>query len=174
MYLIHLPLYVGLILVKLSYAVDETIGALFVGGFSAFALMIPLGIVSFVFACLQFARLAASPLKTAIIVKLCLIPWYVINFMICGLLVAGFLNPWLMLAVPILIGLEVFVTYVVMLLTGIHSITYTIKFLILHKIKPTAPIVIALIFHLIFCLDIVGAIMLNIEHKKLLRSVTSI
>lgn len=169
MYLIHLPLYVGMIFVNLPNVENRAIEVLFVIGFAALALMIPVCIVSLVFACLHFTRINASPLTTAMIVKLCLIPWYILNFLICGSFVVGFLNPWLIMAIPILIAVEVFTTYIFMLSTGIHSIAYTIKYLAFHKIKPSAQIIIALIFHFIFCLDIVGAIMLNIENKKLIQ-----
>ena len=169
MYLIHLPLYVVIILVNLPNVASEVIRGLLIAGFAALALMIPICILSLIFAGLQFARLNTSPLKTAMIVKLCLIPWYILNFLICAFLIVGFLNPWLMIAIPLLIAFEILITYIFMLSTSIHSIAYTIKFLIAHKTKPNALIIVALIFHFFFCLDVVGAIILTIENKKYMQ-----
>ena len=170
MYLIQLPLYIALALSKVGETAGNTIKILLLVGFAALGLMVPVIIVSVVFACLHFAELSASPTKTTLIVKLALIPWYVFNFVVCFLLVVGFLNPWLALAIPILITIEVVTTYVFMLSTSIHSIAYTVKYLTMNKTNFTPQVVVALVFQLFFCFDIVGAIMLEVENKKLMRN----
>ena len=161
MYLIHIPFYLILILARMSTTSFETIKLLFTVGFSLMSVMVPVCIVSFIFAILNMIRSGDSPLKTALIIKLALIPWYIFNLLVCILLLAGFLNPWLMMAIPLLIGVEFAVTYIFMLSTSVHSVLYTIKYLSCRKIKPNKTMTVALVFHLFFCLDIVGAIMLN-------------
>ena len=166
MYLIHIPFLIMAILAYLPNPPSEAIKVLAIVGFSAFMLMIPVCIISFVFALLNFRGNKSSPLKTTMIVKLCLIPWYVFNFLVCAVLVAGFMNPWLFLATPLLIFIEVASTYIFMLSTGAHSIIYIIKNMITKNVKPNAKVIIALVFQLFFCLDIVGSIMLNVKGRK--------
>ena len=166
MYLMHLPFYLVLILAKLPDVSFETIEVLFTIGFVASFLMIPVCITSLIFALTVLGREISSPLKTTLVIKLCLIPWYILNCVISLLMVAGFLNPWLFMAVPLLIAFEVVITYVYMISTTIHSVIYTIKYLHTQKIQPSTQIIVALVLHFIFCLDIIGAIMLNAEMKK--------
>ena len=170
MYLIHLPLCLAMIIATLPNVDELAVEALFVVSIVVLSLMIPVCIVSIALGCIHFAHTKASPLKTAMIVKLCLIPWYVLSFLISVMLVVGFLNPWLMLAIPLLIVCEVAVTYFFMLSTSIHSIAYTVRYLVTNKLKPNAATIVALVFHLLFCLDVVGAIMLNVEHEKRIAS----
>ena len=166
MYLIHIPFYLILILAKIPSISFETVKVLFTIGFSFMSIMAPVCIISFIFAGFNMIRSGNSPLKTAIIVKIVLIPWYIFNLLVCILLLAGFLNPWLMMAIPLLICIEVVITYIFMLSTSAHSVFYTIKYLSCKKIKPNKIMTVALIFHFIFCLDIVGAVMLNMETAK--------
>ena len=166
MYLIHLPFYLILILVRLQDVSFETIETLFTVGLVAMLLMVPVCLISLIFALLILGCKTAPPYKTTMIIKLTLIPWYILNWLVCLLLSAGFLNPWLFLAVPVLVGVEVVITYIYMLSTSIHSVIYTLKNISAKKIKLNACIIVALVFHIIFCLDIVGAIMLHVEMKK--------
>ena len=167
MYVAHLPFYLALILENFESVPEDLIGWLMISGFIIFLCTIPLCLASIGVACSNFAFDVASPVKTAMIVKLCLMPWFVVNFVICAVMAVGFLNPWLMLAVPALICLEVGVTYLLMLSTGMHTIAYTVRILYKNKIKPDAMTIITLILHLIFCLDVVGAIMMCFKIKKL-------
>ena len=161
MYLMQVPLYIAIPFIRVPNADGRVAAVLFMIAFALLVLTAPVCILSFVFSCFHFVRNNASPLKTAMIVKLCLIPWYIFNFAICAVFVGGFLNPFLMVGIPILIALEVSVTYIFMLSTSVHSITYTVKYLVSHRIKPNAQMIVALVFHFIFGLDIVGAVMLS-------------
>ena len=167
MYLMHIPFYLILILAKIPNVSFETIEVLIIIGFVAMLVMIPVCLVSLIFACLNFVHNESSPLKTTLIVKIGLMPWYILNLLVCLLLVAGFLNPWLLIAVPLLICIEVGITYTFMLSTSVHSVIYTIRYLVSRKIEPNYKIVIALVFHFIFCLDIIGVLMLCKEIKKI-------
>lgn len=166
MYVIHLPFYLALILVRIPSVSFETIETLFTIGLIALLAMIPLCIVSFIFAMLNLTPKVSSPVKTTLITKCCLIPWYILNLLVCLLFVAGFLNPWLFLAVPALMGIEAVITYVFMLSTSLHSVIYTIKSNATRKIKMTSAMIVALVFHFFFVLDVIGAIILSVEMKK--------
>ena len=93
--------------------------------------------------------------KLVMIVKLSLIPWYIINFLIITLLFIGFLNPFLWFAVPILILLGMLLTYLFMIATSMPNISCLISEIIRYK---SLKKIIVLIFHFIFCLDVIGSI----------------
>ena len=101
------------------------------------------------------------------IVKLALIPWYVLNFYLCIMLIAGFLNPWLMLATPIVAAILICSTYIYMLATSLPDIAYLIRTLIKKKIRIKTSLVFAVIFLFIFCLDIIGGLMFYIITKDI-------
>ena len=166
MYMVHIPFYLALILVKVPSVSFETISGLMTAGLICLLLMIPVCLISFIFAILNLAQDASSPVKMTLITKCCLIPWYIVNLLVCLLLVAGFLNPWLFLAVPVLFGIEAVVTYVFMLSTSLHSVFYIIRANATHKIQLNAAIIVALVFHFFFCLDVIGAIILHVEMQK--------
>ena len=166
MYAVHAPFYLALILIKIPEVSFETIDGFITAGLICLLAMIPVCLISLIFALLNLAGKVSSPVKTTLIVKCCLIPWYIVNLLVCLLLVAGFLNPWLFLAVPVLFGLEAVVTYVFMLSTSLHSVIYTIKGKLTNKIQLNAAIIVALVFHFFFCLDVIGAIILHVEMKK--------
>ena len=100
------------------------------------------------------------------IVKLALIPWYLLNFFFGFLLVAGFINPFLMIGIPILIAIMMSVTYLLMVTTGFPDIAYVIHQGWKDKRKPNGLTVTGLIFLFIFCLDILGGIFLFVGTKK--------
>ena len=175
MYLIHILLLVEAVLtglgIELSGEALEVVSYFFV---ILLALMILVFFISLVFACMHLVRDEESPLKTAMIVKLCLIPWFIVNLIICVLLLApdeliqGLQEIPAMITYPIgFITLEASVTYILMFMSGMSSIVYCVRYIIIHKIKPSALIITALIFHLCFCLDVVGAVMLEKGFKKL-------
>lgn len=166
MYLIHLPFYICLILAKIPSIDFEVCGLLILVGLCLNVLLIPVGIVAVVFAILNSTSDSQNPALTTFIVKLTLIPWFILNFFVCFLLVAGFLNPFLMLAVPLLICIEVIITYIYMVCSSLQAVSYTIRQLIKKRIHINAAIIVGLIFSFIFVLDIVGSFLLYNELKK--------
>ena len=107
-----------------------------------------------------------NPTKNTLIVKLAAIPWYAVNFYFWVGLASGFLNPFLLIALPLVIGLGVVLTYFVMLSTSLYSIAYLIRGL-KKQMFPFRPVYVpAAIFHFIFCLDVVGALWLRLLLRK--------
>lgn len=166
MYLIHIPFYICLILARVTDLNLNVLGALIVAGLCANLIMLPVCLVAIVFAVLNLTADYANPAKTTFIVKLVLIPWFVLNCVICFLLVAGFLNPWLMLAVSLLIGIEVFVTFVYTACSSLQTVAYTARQIIKKRLPVTPTVIVGLIFSFIFVLDIVGSYLLYSELKR--------
>ncbi|MGN1103647.1 MAG: hypothetical protein ACI4QI_02105 [Candidatus Coproplasma sp.] len=166
MYLIQIPFYICLILAKIPSVDFEVCGVLIIIGLCLNLLFIPVAIVAVVFAILNVTHDSQNPALTTFIVKLTLIPWFIINFFVCFLLIAGFLNPFLMLAVPLLICIEVFITYIYMVCSSLQVVAYTIRQLIKKRIRINAAIIVGLIFSFIFVLDIVGSYLLYSQLQK--------
>ncbi|MBO4538828.1 MAG: hypothetical protein J5781_01015 [Clostridia bacterium] len=107
-----------------------------------------------------------NPTKITLVIKLAAIPWYVVNFYFWFGLASGFLNPFLLIALPLVIGLGVVLTYFVMLSTSLYSIAYLIRGLKKQMFPFRFVYVPAAVCHFIFCLDVVGAIWLRVLLKK--------
>lgn len=109
----------------------------------------------------------ASPYKVTFICKLVMIPWFIINFFLCLLIILGSLNPFLMIAIPVLLVIMVSNTYMVMLAISVPNVIYFLRNFIKNKEELTAWKVAAIIFHFIFCLDIAGSAILLATSKKI-------
>ncbi|MGN0813191.1 MAG: hypothetical protein ACI4MQ_06770 [Candidatus Coproplasma sp.] len=166
MYLIHIPFYICLILARIPNINFDIFGVFILVGLCANLILIPVGIVAVAFAILNLTTDSKNPAWVTFIIKLVLIPWYCLNFLVCFLLVAGFLNPFLMLAVPLLIGIEVSITYIYMLCSSLQIVSYTIRQIIKKRIALTPMLIVGIVFSFIFVLDIVGSYFLYSELKK--------
>ena len=140
-----------------------------IGAATVIAAMI-CGFVGFVLSAAGLARGVKSPTKTTLVVKLALIPWYLFNFFYALYLIAGSLNPWLLIAIPIEIAIVVAITYVLTLLTGIQDVFYLIKEIKDKRAAPSAVIVAGAVMQFFFVLDVVGAIMIHVALKKAARA----
>lgn len=167
MYLFQLPFVLMLILARIPNIDLSIISGLMLAGIVLGALIVPISITNIILGFTAFIRKIKIPLKTTMVVKIILIPWYIVNFLVCFLLIAGFLNPWLFLAVPIILSLLIGITYIHLLATSITNICYFIKYHIVNKIAPDGVTIVGIIFHFIFCLDFIGAIILEQKYKKL-------
>ena len=100
-------------------------------------------------------------------VKIAMIPFFVINIVLWILLIAGMLNPFLMLGIPLAAVIGVCLTYVYMLMTGLPDIIYCIGFCIKKK-RPTGLMVAGVILNFFFILDVIGSIMIHRSLKKII------
>ena len=125
----------------------------------------PFYIVNAIFGIIEIFKDSVNPLKLTLIIKIIQIPWYCINFFIIFLLVAGMLNPFLMLGIPILIAISSFITYVYMVSSSIHSVAYIIHKMIKKEMKVKVLTIFALVFCFIFCLDLVGTIIIYVQDR---------
>ncbi len=101
-----------------------------------------------------------NPTKVTMIIKLILIPWYVMNFCLCVLIVVGFLNPWLMLFAPVVDCFLICITYILMLSTSIFDIAYFFNRIKKKEIFADALYIFTIIFLFSFCLDVIESIIL--------------
>ena len=169
MYLAHLPFYIGLILIRVpnSEAYDNLIIKLFLIGFILTIVILPFCLANLIMALAGAFNKLDNPCKTTMIVKLLLIPWYIMNFLFCDLLLIGFLNPWLMIFAPVVLCILIFNTYLFMISTSIFDIVYAIRKAIKKELTIKTSLVFTIIFLFSFCLDVVGSIMLYHKSKKI-------
>lgn len=97
--------------------------------------------------------------------KISLIPFFILNFVICFLFVAGAFNPFLIWSLFIIVPIMVFLTYLVLLTTSSYNIGY-----LMYKVrKKECTLAFGIwysIFHLIFCIDVFASIVLYYNEKK--------
>ena len=95
MYVAHIPFYIALLLIKLvpDMSLDNVIIGLLLSGIILSAIILPFCIVNGIMAIISLFKDFESPIKLTLRLNLILIPWYIMNFIICILLSAGFLNP---------------------------------------------------------------------------------
>lgn len=127
--------------------------------------LIPLFITSGVLSIVSIFKGKENPSKIVMICKLALIPWYILNFAMCFCLIGGMLNPFLFLAIPIVIAIMVSSTYLYMIFMSAPDICYFLHQIIKEKKKPDALTIISIVMLFIFCLDPVGGVIYYIKTK---------
>jgi hypothetical protein len=103
------------------------------------------------------------PYKTTMIIKIVMIPYYIINFFIWAIFVIGTLNPFLIIFLPLIVAFSIVTTYFIMLATSAQNIVCLIKQFFKEK---SLSCLIYAIFHFIFCADVIAAIMLYSNYKQ--------
>ncbi len=104
-----------------------------------------------------------------VVVKVLMIPFFVVNFLLWFFVIGGMLNPFLMLGIPVAAFIGICLTYGYMLMTSLPDIVYTMIFCIRNKRTAAPLMVIGVIFEFIFMLDLVGSIMLHKAYKDILE-----
>jgi len=173
MYLMHIPLYI-LFIVELFPGEHE---ALFKGLLvSFFVLLIPMAgicLINMILSVISIFKGNTDLSKTVMRVKLALIPWYVVNFIMCFVIVLLFFNPFTMFGIPVVIGIAMGITYFFMLGTSLPNVAYYLRRVFVNKEeKLTKPRVITIVLHFIFCLDVIGGIVFHRQNKKAIPSDT--
>lgn len=130
-------------------------------GIAAFVL----GCVNVAFGVSQMSKPKEGVCKTVMIVKLVLMPFFVLNFVICFLITVACLNPCLFMALVILIPVMCVLTFLEMLVTSSYNLGY-----LAHKIKyegsTFGELALFIVSQFIYFFDIVGAILLYIRFKE--------
>lgn len=140
---------------------DGAVGTMLVLFFVMLGVAALLGLLCLVFGVVNVFRESADPTKSTLICKLCLVPWYVVNFVFCALVVAGFCNPWLLVGIPVVIAVGCCLTWWTMFCTGVANLSYVVLLLRQGKLQVDTKLVLAIVFHFVFVLDIVGAFLLR-------------
>lgn len=103
--------------------------------------------------------------KIVMIAKLTMIPWFICNFFQCGLLVAGFLNPFLMLALIIVLPLLILMTYMAILPASVASTALGVAH-IRRKQGGLKGMMIWQVFEYVFVLDVIASVVLYVKCYK--------
>gem|GEM_PF-1957388 len=170
MYVMHLPLFVLLITLPIPAdpAFQESFHrVLFTIFFVMMAVMVPICVLNAVVSVKSALKGKENPAKSTMVAKLALIPWYLLNFAICVVFSSIFLNPFMMIAIPLIIALSGAMTYILMLTTSLGDIVYSIHVTAKKTEKISSKMTVAVVFLFIFCLDVLGAIILYRHSKKL-------
>lgn len=166
MYLAHLPFYFVLLFARvLDSSYDDLLGILFLVGFILTIVIIPIAFVNIILGFITLFKGNNNPYKITMIIKLSLIPWYVLNFLIGLVTIGVFANPWLLIAVPLVLLVLVSSTYLFMIATSVYDVFYMINKFIKREQKVSAFRIISLILLCVFTLDIVSSIILCAKYK---------
>ena len=166
MYLMHLPLYAALVVINIAMddrLQGDMIHGLLIASFVMLILMIPICVANAVVSAVSALK-GNDPTKPTMVAKLCLIPWYALNFFIGFVFVAAFFNPFMMIAIPLVLALLIGSTYALMLSTSLGNIAYAVRSIKQGGAKPA--VVVGAVFSFIFFLDVIGAIILYREAQK--------
>ena len=120
-----------------------------------------IGGLNFVFSIINIFKGGTSPINTTIVIKMVLIPWYLGNFFVWFLLVGAFSNPFLFIGIPLIICIGVFITYMYMIFISAPNISYVFSLIKNKEIHTNKLLIVSLVFHFIFCLDVIGSFMLK-------------
>ena len=162
----HLPLYASLIIINIAMDArlqGDLVHGMLIASFVMMLIMIPVCIVNAVVSTVSALK-GVDPTRHTMVAKLSLIPWYVLNFYIGFVFVSIFFNPFMMIAIPIVIALLVGSTYALMLSTSLGDIAYAVRSVKQGGAKPL--VIVGIVFSFIFCLDVIGAIILYKEFNK--------
>lgn len=121
-----------------------------------------IGIASLIFGIIGTAKREDDP-KTflSVIIKAVMVPFFCVNIYLWGALVSGMLNPFFLLAIPVIIFIGCCLTYVYMIMTGMPDIIYMISYIIRKKKKPGIKMILGIIFEFFFVLDLAGVILIH-------------
>lgn len=131
-----------------------------------------LGLVNLVFGCLQISRPAEDVYKTVMIIKLVLVPFFIINFVLSILFSVTFvIIPFMAFAGIIIALLLMLMTYAITMVTSVYNICYS-----LYRVRTLKHgffgMIVPFVFQFFFVLDCVGSILFYIKEKndwKMLR-----
>ena len=140
---------------------------LFIAGITCGSLALGVAIAIYVISFISiFKNNTVNHTQYVMINKIVAIPWFIGNFVLYALLIAGMLNPFLMMAIPVVIFLGVVITYLDMLSSTMINVGYLISAWRNKILKPNALSIIGVILEFIFCVDFLGAIFVFIDNKK--------
>ena len=125
-----------------------------------------LGLVNLVFGFLQISRPAKDVYKTIMIIKLVLMPFFIINFVLCVLVAACLIMlPFIAIMGIILALLFMIMTYAIMIVTSVYNICYS-----LYRVRTLKHgffgMIVPFIFQFFFVLDCVGSILFYIKEQN--------
>lgn len=169
MYLSHIPLYIAALAIFFQdlFQFEGDLGTpLFFISLGLMGVTLVIATLITVFSIISIFKGKETPSKVTMIVKLALIPWFVLNFALCVCILGGMMNPFLLWGIPAMMVIMVFTTYINMLASSLPDIAWFVRLLIKKKIKISPMLIVSIVFLFIFCLDIAGGIMYYLGTKE--------
>ncbi len=156
-YLMQISLLVGM---GIFFALpDAKIYFVFIAPAVFLCLAFVLGCINIVFGVLQFKSPEPNVTKTVMLAKLSLIPFFIVNFILCILLIAGLLNPFLFMSIFIVAPLLIAITYGITFVTSSYNLGFIVNKFINGESNITT-LVVCGVFHFFFVFDVIGSILL--------------
>lgn len=154
LYLMQIPLFIDFIIINSENYNEILENILFNTSLAFLIISTILGLVNLIIA---FTNKQDNVIKTTMISKLILIPYFITNFIICILLIMGFSFIFTILSAFILIPLFILFTFMTMIVTSSYNISYLIsKFK--HKEIKIIVFIIHFILQCVFICDIIDTI----------------
>lgn len=154
LYLMQIPLFIDFIIINSENYNEILENILFNTSLAFLIISTILGLVNLIIA---FTNKQDNVIKTTMISKLILIPYFITNFIICILLIMGFSFIFTILSAFILIPLFILFTFMTMIVTSSYNISYLIsKFK--HKEINIIVFIIHFILQCVFICDIIDTI----------------
>ena len=169
MYAAQLPIYMGFFLHHFNKPLYEEVMPYYVRVYVILSIvLIPICITSIILSIVSIRKGDnKNPSLLMLILKCALMPWFVINFLICGVLCLGMLNPFLLWAMPLVVSILVFSTYLCMVTTSLPDVAYFAGKLRNKEARMMPQYVLPIVFMFIFCMDAIGALIFFITARKL-------
>jgi hypothetical protein len=169
MYVLQLPILLLAVFITFNIHISDDLSSILikVALLLYFIVLIPLSIVTLIAGFLTGNKADISCIKTTMILKILLIPWFINNFIICFCIWAGTLNPFLFLAGPILIFLFIINTYLFMISLSATNIINILTKWTKKELPTSTELIVILIFHFCFCLDVIASILYYNNLKKI-------
>lgn len=158
-YLMQIPFVVYFIVAMINEELSDSFASTIIIVSCAFAFIALICCVAnFVLAAKGYRKESSLSYKSTMLAKLCMIPFYLVNFTIWGIfIVVCLMSPFLIAMGVFMLILSIASTYVLMLASGSHNIFAALK----DFFKTKNPFfLLCLIGHFIFCLDVVSSIAL--------------
>lgn len=125
--------------------------------------------VSFILAIIGSVKQEEPKTGMSILIKVLLMPFFILNICLWCMTVLGMLNPFLMFGIPLIICIGCILTYAYMFMTSWPEIIYMIIYTIKNKRSPKPAMVWGIILEFFFVADIIGCILIHRAYKKSLE-----
>ncbi len=130
-------------------------------------LAIVFGLIGLILAIVAGVRNEAPATGYSMVLKFVMIPFFIINFLLWAFILLGTLNPFLIVASPFVIVIGGFLTYLVVLMTSLPDVVFTL--IVLNKSYKGCSrkqFIWGIILSFFFVTDVIGAILLHVAFKK--------
>ena len=124
------------------------------------------GILGVVFSIVAGVKKETPTPVFTMVIKLAMIPFFIVNFLFWAFFFLGTLNPFLMVATPFVFLIGTFLTYLVLLMTSLPITIVTLSELKLYKNCPKTLFIWGLVLNFFFVLDVIGAFLIVLAYKK--------